>query len=66
MSATFVVVPHDHAEVKHVVGDTREITRVVASRSEDIAFALDLGRVLLSHVERLAELDATSPIGDTL
>lgn len=66
MCAEYFVVPYDHAEVKQVVGETREVTRLVASRSEDVTFALNLGTVLLDHVQRFAERESTSVLGDDL
>ena len=49
LSATFLTIPHDHAEVKQVIGTTQEVVRKVASRPEDSSFALSLAHVLLQH-----------------
>lgn len=57
MCAGYLVVPHDDAEVRQVVGETREIIRPVAGRAEDVSFAMDLSRVLLDHVKQFAQHD---------
>ena len=49
LCATFLTIPHDHAEVKQKIGSTEEVVRKVASRPEDSTFALSLGHVLLQH-----------------
>ena len=64
MCASFLVVPHDDAEVRHVVGETHEIMRQVGGRSEDASFAMDLSRVLLNHFMQFAQLNLASQ-GDT-
>lgn len=66
MCAKYFLVPDDDAEVKQVVGEIQQTTRLVASRSEDLSFALDLGTVLLDHVQRFAEHNSTSVLGDAL
>ena len=53
MCGTYLVVPHDNSEVRKVIGETQQVTRAAASRSEDISFATNLGRVLLKHVSCL-------------
>ena len=60
MRASFLVVPSDDAEVRRVVGETHEIMRQVGSRPEDVSVAMDLGRVLLDHVECFAQHDLTA------
>ncbi|KAL0044320.1 hypothetical protein WJX82_011427 [Trebouxia sp. C0006] len=57
MCASYLIISADHAEVKQVVGETREITRLVATRYEDVTFARDLGTVLLDHLTQMTELD---------
>lgn len=57
MCATFLVVPHDDAEVRQVVGETHETMRQVGGRAEDVSFAMDLSRALLDHVKQLAQHD---------
>ena len=64
MSATCLVVPDDNAEVKQVIGETQQITRQVATRTEDLTFAKNLGRVLLKNVSCLAEQQALPLTGD--
>lgn len=67
MSASFVTVSPEHEEVKQVVGTTQEMTRLVASRSEDVTFAKDLSLVLLDHVQRFAgQLGQASSPGKTV
>ncbi|DBB05724.1 TPA: hypothetical protein ACH3X1_012325 [Trebouxia sp. C0004] len=63
MCASYLIISPDHAEVKQVVGETREITRLVSSRSEDVTFATDLGTVLLDHLTHLIELDSKTLMG---
>lgn len=55
LCASFLTVPHDHVEVKQVVGTTAELTRTVTSRSEDLSFARSLGRVML-HITGFMKL----------
>ena len=50
LCATFLTIPHDHAEVRQVIGTTQEVVKKVASRPEDSSFALSLGHVLLQHL----------------
>ena len=67
MSASFVTVSPEHEEVKQVVGTTQEMTRLVASRCEDVTLAKDLSRVLLDHVQRFAaQLGQASSPGKTV
>ena len=60
LCATFLVVPHDDAEVRRVVGKTQEIMRQVEGRSEDVSFVMDLSRVLLNHFMQFAQHDLAS------
>ena len=66
MCGSYLVVQHDNIEVQQVNGETQEITRLVASRSEDISFATNLGSVLLKHVSCLKEQQASTSTGDAL
>lgn len=59
LCATFLTIPHDHAEVRQVIGTTQEVVKKVASRPQDSSFALSLGHVLLQHSTSLmVELNA--------
>ncbi len=64
MCASYLIISIDHAEVKQVVGDTQEITRLVAIRYEDVTFAKNLGTVVLGHVTQLTELDSKTLMGE--
>ena len=64
MCASYLIIPADHAEVKQVVGETREMTRLVATRSEDVTFAMDLGTVLILHLTQMTELDSMTLMGE--
>ena len=64
MCASYLIISADHAEVKQVVGETREITRLVATRSEDVTFAMNLGTVLIDHLKLFTEPDSMSVMGE--
>lgn len=64
MCASYLIISPDHAEVKQVVGEAREVTRLVATRFEDVTFAMDLGTVLLDHLTQLTELDSMTVMGE--
>lgn len=64
MCASYLIISPGHAEVKQVVGETREITRLVATRSEDVTFAMNLGAVLLDHLTQLTECDSMTLMGE--
>jgi hypothetical protein len=66
MCASYLIISADHVEVKQVVGETREITRLVATRYEDVTFAMDLGTVLLDHLKLFTEPDSMTVIGELL
>ncbi|KAA6429036.1 MAG: retinoic acid inducible I [Trebouxia sp. A1-2] len=63
MCASYLIISADHAEVRQVVGETQESTRLVATRSEDVTFAMNLGTVLLDHLTQLTELDSMILMG---
>lgn len=64
MCTSYLIISADHAEVKQVVGETREITRLVATRYEDVTFARDLGTVLLDHLTQMTELEFITLMGE--
>ena len=64
MCASYLIISPDHAQVKQVVGETQEITRLVATRSEDVTFAMNLGTVLLDHLIQMTELDSMTLMGE--
>lgn len=64
MCASYLIISADHAEVRQVVGETQESTRLVATRSEDVTFAMNLGTVLLDHLTQLTELDSMILMGE--
>lgn len=64
MCASCLIISADHAEMKQVVGETQEITRLVATRYDDVNFARDLGTVLLDHLTQTTELDSMTLMGE--